>query len=64
MRVVLIALGFAALMLLSGCGGVTPYDPDAFAGWSLPQAQAACDAGNAAACNAANYRRGAMYNLR
>jgi hypothetical protein len=59
MRVALTAAGFAAFLLLSGC--VTPYDPNAFAGWSLERAQAACDAGNPAACNAANNLRGEQY---
>ena len=52
MRVALTAIAFVAVMLLSAC--VQPYDPAAFAGWSQERAQAACNAGNSAACNAAN----------
>jgi hypothetical protein len=52
MRVALTAIAFIAVMLLSAC--VQPYDPAAFAGWSRERAQAACNAGNIAACNAAN----------
>jgi hypothetical protein len=63
MRVALAALGFTALMLLSGCGAVQAYNPADFAGWSLERAQDACDAGNVAACNAANNLRGEEYNF-
>jgi hypothetical protein len=59
MRVALTAAGFAALMLLSAC--VTPYNPADFAGWTLERAQDACNAGNGAACNAANNLRGEQY---
>jgi len=62
MRVALTVIAFAGLTLLSGCV-VQAYDPSAFAGWSLERAQPACNAGNVAACNAANNLRGEEYNF-
>jgi hypothetical protein len=63
MRVVRTVLAFAALTLLPACGYVQAYDPAQFTGWSLERAQDACDAGNVAACNAANNLRGETYNF-
>ena len=61
MRIVITAIGFAALTLLSACAN--GYNPDPFAGWSLDRAQAACNSGNVAACSAANNLRGEEYNF-
>jgi hypothetical protein len=61
MRVALTAIAFVAVMLLSACAH--PNDPAAFAGWSREKAQAACNAGNPAACNAANNLWGEEYYL-
>ena len=55
MRVSVITIGFAALMLLSACASgisTVPYTASTF-----DQAQDACNAGNGAACNAANNLR-------
>ncbi len=61
MRISRITIGFAALMLLSACASGISTAP--YGGENLRQAQDACNAGNGAACNAANNLRGTEYNF-
>jgi hypothetical protein len=61
MRIARLIIGCIALLLVAACAEIstTPYVTD-----NLDQAQAACNAGNGAACNTANRLRSeAFYRL-
>jgi len=60
MRIARMIIGCLALMLIAACAKIStaPYVTD-----NLEQAQAACNAGNGAACNTANRLRSEAFYL-